>query len=163
MLAMGALYRYLSFYHVYKVLESKSQFEMMLKDGWFPFIEILEEYKELSKGYQDNNTLEDRTKAFIAKLDANTYPIRLLRKWWKNPIFDSKKTLIQAGISAYLQDTKEGYINCIKNLCTEIEGILRESYIAVKQVRGMSNARVVMAHVIEKGKARSRYQTNLYL
>ena len=79
MLTMGALYRYLSFYHVYKVLESGALFETMLRDGWFPFIETLEEYKELSKGYQDKSTL-DRSKALIAKFNL-TRINKITEKW----------------------------------------------------------------------------------
>ena len=84
----------------------------MLRDGWFPFIEILEEYKELSKGYQDKSTL-DRSKALIAEFDL-TRINKITEKWWKNPIFASKKTLIQAGVSAYLQETQEGYVKLYK-------------------------------------------------
>ena len=46
-LSIGELRRYLSFYHVYKVLETEAQFDEMMKDGWFPFVEILAgEYKK---------------------------------------------------------------------------------------------------------------------
>jgi hypothetical protein len=49
---LGALYRYLSFQYVYNVLESKPHFDTLLKDGWFPFIEIFAvEFKELSEAY----------------------------------------------------------------------------------------------------------------
>lgn len=41
-LALGELYRYLSFQDVYKVLETTNQFEEMKNDGWFPFIELLD-------------------------------------------------------------------------------------------------------------------------
>lgn len=40
-LELGALYRYLSFQYIYDLLESKVHFDLMLKDGWFPFIEII--------------------------------------------------------------------------------------------------------------------------
>ena len=50
--SIGGLYRYLAFQHVYKTLESKPQFEQMMNDGWFPFVELLgSDFKSLSQVY----------------------------------------------------------------------------------------------------------------
>src|SRR5207247_1929398 len=99
-----------------KVLESESQFEEMMKDGWFPFIDIIAgEYKALSEAYQNKFDFENRAKAIVDSF-AEERIKRITDKWWKNPIFAEKRTLIEAGISAYVQNTQDGFINCIKNL-----------------------------------------------
>jgi len=65
-LSIGELRRYLSFYHVYKVLETEAQFDEMMKDGWFPFVEILAgEYKKLSEAYQNKFDFENKIKASV--------------------------------------------------------------------------------------------------
>ena len=48
--------------------------------------------------------------------------------WWEKSLLKEKRAIIEAGIKAYLTCTDDGYINCIKNLFSEIEGIFRLSY-----------------------------------
>ena len=52
----------------------------------------------------------------------------MTNKWWEHPLFKGKRELLQAGIDAFLGGTKSGYINCIKTLYSEIEGIMRSLY-----------------------------------
>ena len=49
-------------------------------------------------------------------------------RWWSNSHFLAKRPILEAGVNAYLQATPEGYVNCIKNLATEVEGLLRAIY-----------------------------------
>lgn len=130
MLSIGEIYRYLSFYHVYKTLESDTQFEEMMKDGWFPFVEIIaEEYKKLSEIYHNKFDFEIRIKALVDSFNEEKIN-KITEKWWKKQVFVEKKNLIEAGINAYLQNTQGGFVNCIKNLSSEIEGILRNMYLS---------------------------------
>ena len=126
---LGQLYRLLSFQYVYRSLESKAHFEEMVKDGWFPFIEILgEEYKTLTHVYQNKKFTYDNTVGELLGTFDESRVNRITDKWWMKPIFQKKQQLIQAGIDAFLQGEESGYINCIKNLYTEIEGIMRLLY-----------------------------------
>ncbi|NQU83466.1 MAG: hypothetical protein HQ536_02030 [Parcubacteria group bacterium] len=150
--SIGELYRYLSFYHVYKVLESDSQFEEMMNDGWFPFTEIIAgEYKKLSETYQNKFDFENKIKHFVNEFNDERIK-KLTNKWWKNEIFNNKKALIEAGINAYLQNTSEGFVNCIKNLCTEMEGILRELYLTETGKGNNVNSNELINYIIEKAK-----------
>ena len=127
--SLGKLYRYLTFQHVYRSLESETHFGEMVKDGWFPFIEILgEEYKTLASTYQNEKfNYDGKVKILLDKFDESRVK-RITEKWWEKPIFQEKQQLLQAGIDAFLQGNESGHINCIKNLLTEIEGIMRLLY-----------------------------------
>ena len=126
---LGRLYRYLSFQSVYHSLESETHFRQMVTDGWFPFIEILgEEYKTLAITYQNEKfTYDDTLRELLDKFDEARVK-RMTEKWWTKPSFQKKQPLLQAGIDAFLQGNDSGYINCIKNLYTEAEGIMRLLY-----------------------------------
>lgn len=127
--SLGKLYRFLSFQYVYQSLESEMQFEEMLKDGWFPFIEILgNDYKTLAGTYENEKfTYDDTVGALIDSFDESRVR-KMTEKWWENCSFQEKQHLLQAGIDAFLQGTESGFINCIKTLYTEIEGVMRYAY-----------------------------------
>lgn len=127
--SLGRLYRHLAFQYVYQSLESGDHFEKMIGDGWFPFVEILgDEYKELASVYQNDKFTYDHTvKVLLDKFNESRIE-SVTEKWWEKPIFQEKQQLLQAGIDAFLQGDESGYINCIKNLYTEIEGIMRLLY-----------------------------------
>jgi hypothetical protein len=54
-------------------------------------------------------------------------------RWWGNPLFSEKRKILEAGIDAYLAQTESGYINSLKTLYSEIEGIVRIRYVAEKK------------------------------
>jgi hypothetical protein len=106
-------------------------FKEMLNDGWFPFVQMLGgEFEQLSVFYKDkckfadsinkllDNFNEDRIRAFTGN-------------WWRNSIFGDKEKqpIIESGIGSYLTGN---YIACIKTLYSEIEGIIRISYVNEK-------------------------------
>lgn len=162
-LSIGELRRYLSFYHVYKVLESEAQFEEMMKDGWFPFVEILAgEYKKLSEAYQNKFDFENKVKTIVDSFSEERIK-KITEKWWKNQIFSDKKSLIEAGVNAYLQNNQDGFVNCIKNLWTEIEGILRKLYHSeTGKGDGVKSADLI-SHIVEKAKTKSGSDYSLLL
>ena len=123
------LYRYLSFEEVYRALESEDCFQKMVTDGWFPFIEIIgKEYKELVSVYENGQSdSSNEMTVLIGKFDESRLKT-MTDRWWENPLFQEKQELIQAGIDAFLGGTKSNYINCIKTLYSEIEGIMRSLY-----------------------------------
>ena len=123
------LYRYLSFEEVYRTLEAEDYFKEMISIGWFPFVEILsKDYKDLTVNYQNEKSVsENEVKALLDRFDESRIR-RMTDKWWEHPLFQEKQDLIQAGIDAFLGSTKSDYINCIKTLYSEIEGIMRSLY-----------------------------------
>lgn len=160
---IGFLYQYLNFYHVYKVLEAGTCFEEMLSDGWFPFIDILsDEYKELIAIYENKFDIEIRKRAVIEKFDKERIA-QITGKWWGSTIFNMKKPILEAGINAYLENTDDGNINCIKNLWTEIEGILRASYLSEKGKGGNIKSHHLIKHIISKAKKKVGTDKTLFL
>ncbi|HUT22417.1 MAG TPA: hypothetical protein VMX18_03365 [Candidatus Bipolaricaulota bacterium] len=151
-LSIGGLYRYLSFYHVYKTLEAGAQFADMRKDGWFPFIEIIAiAYKQLTEVYQNRFDFENRIKIIVDSFDSSRIK-KITEKWWQNKIFSEKKALIGAGVNAYMQNNPDGFVTCIKTLWSEIEGVLRILYF-VDTGKGVGiKSYELSKHIVEKAK-----------
>lgn len=162
-LSIGELRRYLTFYHVYKILESEKQFSEMMKDGWFPFVEIIAgEYKSLSEAYQNKFDFENKTKSIINRFDEERIK-KITEKWWKNQIFADKKIIIEAGIKAYLQNTPRGFVNCIKNLWTETEGILRKVYLKETGKGDGVKSNDLIKFIVKKAKNKTNSDYSLLL
>jgi len=122
---LGWHYKRLFFQKEYEILENRPMFEQMRSDGWFPFIQILGvEFVELSHFYKDKTKFLSLLTHFVNKFDKDRV-MRFVNRWWNNKLFEQKKNIILAGIEAYLTNTQAGFINCIKNLPSEIDGILR--------------------------------------
>lgn len=160
-LALGKLYRELSFQYIYEVLKTGTQFEEMTKDGWFPFIELLGwQYKALSEAYRDRFDFENRIEAVVGSFSRVTIE-RITGKWWNNRIFQDKRKLLQAGINAYLRIDHEGYINCIKTLLTEAEGIIRLQYF--NDIGKSNEVKMLLTHLLERGKTKTGSDDSLLL
>ena len=162
-LSIGELRLHLSFYHIYKILESDAHFNEMMKSGWFPFVEIIAgEYKELSEVYKNKFDFEARTKAIVDSFSKDRIK-KITDKWWNKEAFAKKKILIEAGINAYLQNNQSGFVNCIKNLWTEIEGILRDLYYVETGKGNNVKSNDLISYIIEKGKISSGSEYSLLL
>ncbi|VVB79967.1 Uncharacterised protein [uncultured archaeon] len=147
---MGENYRRLLYCDLYNFLHDKTNFNMLLLDGWFPFVQILDErFDKLIEYYsQDqkyslylNQLIEEFTKEKIGSF---------VKYWWQNPVFNAKKEIIEAGIAAFLENTKYGDICCVKTLLTEIEGIVRYSSFN-EDGKDPSKQNQVKDYVVKKG------------
>lgn len=150
---LGRLYRYLSFQHVYRTLESPAHFEKMVKDGWFPFVEILgSEYKTLVDIYENEKfAYDERVGKILDKFDKSRIE-GFTDKWWTHPTFEEKRKLLQAGIDAFLQGNDSGYVNCINTLYPQIEGIVRVQYFKATAKGKNVRLKELIDHLIEMGK-----------
>lgn len=150
---LGTYYRSLSFQELYSVLENTPLFERMFADGWFPFIQFLGgDFEELAKCYGDESRFQEMINRFIEKFDRQRIT-NFTDRWYKNPLFNGKRTILEAGIEAYLSGKEGGYINCIKTLYSEIEGIIRIRYVEEKEKDP------TFAELVEyvKGKAQGKF------
>ncbi len=153
-------YRYLSFKYVYEIFESDSSFNEMLVQGWFPFVEIMgNELKHLKNVFKDNSSLGEELNKFIDKFDQGRIE-KIVAKWWNKESFKKRKSLLTAGIDAFLQNTQSGFINCIKTLISEIEGICVDEYFKEKQTKRIKGPKFIK-NLIEKGKKKSGSEHSL--
>ena len=99
----------------------------MIAAGWFPFIDIIGgDIDLLLKAYQVNFDIEAKEKALVEKFTAERID-QIASRWWQKPAIKSHKAVLQAGLDAY----KGGdYISSIKNILTEIEGVLADVHLA---------------------------------
>lgn len=150
---LGDLYRYLSFQYIYKLLESDKEFSEMVKDGWFPFIELIggAEYKILSTAYKNKRFLKDNVESIVNKFDGGRID-KITSRWWHKKVFYEKKAILMAGINAFLRADDEGYITSIKTLLPEIEGIIRLQYFSDTNKSNNVKIRDLLKYITDKGK-----------
>lgn len=130
--AKDIAYQYKKFIYksMFDFLEIESNLDLLFKDGWFPFIRIIgSPFENLVKYYSEDKKYENYINSLI---DIYTPEVisNMLMSWWNNPIFKAKKDIIEEGVKAYNQGS---FVNCIKNLATEIEGIIRVSIFVEKK------------------------------
>lgn len=123
---LGKCYRSLEYYAICSYFKESNNAKILYSKGWFPFIQLIGDELErlISVNSEDMDiVVESIIKGFTKeKIESFT------NYWYSNTIFAGKKKLINAGIAAFLSNTEEGSINCIKNLVPEIEGVIRLSY-----------------------------------
>jgi len=128
--SLGSFYGYLQFQTVYDSMASNEVFKTLVSDGWFPFIGLIGgDYEKIVKIYENNLDIAVQIASFINRFEEKRID-NLVAKWWNKPLFNDKRAIIEAGIESYLKDTSHGYIQCIKTLYPEIEGIMRLKYFA---------------------------------
>ncbi|MFC1946604.1 hypothetical protein ACFLXY_01645 [Chloroflexota bacterium] len=160
---LGKVYRYLSFQYVYDVIENETQFEEMLRDGWFPFIEIIgSEYTSLCSLYQNKFHFEDKINKIIDNFNKERID-NITNKWWRKPVFNEKNEIIRAGINAFLQSNKDGYINSINTLLPQVEGIIRIQYFSDTGKGKSVHLQELLDHLTEKGKTKAGTDSSLLL
>ncbi len=149
---LGRHYKYLSFQEVYLIVQNQPTFQDMVKDGWFPFVRLIGgEFERLAEYYKDKRRFESSIKAFVNSFNAGKVD-SFVMTWWSSKLFSDKKAIIEAGIRAFFTNTEDGYINCIKNLYSEIEGLVRISFEAEKGKK--PSFKELMQYVEEKANAR---------
>jgi len=150
---LGQYHSYLTFQHVYDTLSNTPQFEKILTDGWFPFLALLpNQFKDLSAIYGDDFEVEERMKRWLSQFD-RAWVENLSNKWWSNLFFEKKKAIIEAGIEAFTEGSPTGNINSIKNLYSEIEGLLQ--YFFLPKSKKKLKFRELVTAVREQAKSKS--------
>lgn len=125
---LGFYYRRMSYLSTYLFLEDTNNFNEMICDGWFPFVSLIGDGMDKIQLYYKSEKKDRLTiECFIDSFDKEKIE-GITARWWGNTQFNKKKKIIEAGISSFLLGTEDGYVNAVKNLATELEGILRVSF-----------------------------------
>lgn len=130
--AKDIAYHYKSFVYkgMFDFLSLDSNLDLLINDGWFPFIRIIgSPFEKLVEYYSEDKKYESYINNLVDMYPPETIS-SITNSWWNNPIFKDKQKIIEEGIQAYNQGN---YVSCIKNLASEIEGIIRYSlYLETK-------------------------------
>lgn len=158
---LGRIYRYLEYQKLYITIEKKEHFEEMIKDGWFPFIELIgSDYEDLIKYYGNKFNFENSINKFLDRFNKERVGL-VTGKWWKKKVFNKNSKLLRAGIEAFLQNDEHGYINCINTLYPQIEGVLRLQYYDEYQ-KGNTTTKKYIEYLIKKGTVKSGSDDSLF-
>ncbi|MCI4665464.1 MAG: hypothetical protein MRY74_12145 [Neomegalonema sp.] len=124
-LELGTLYRRLAYARLYDFVSSQTDLDKLAADGWFPFAELsFEEFQHFIKHLKAGFDISEVGNKVIEAFDKER--IEALRERWKaRPSFASRAGIFNAALDAYLRDD---YVSTIKNVVTEIEGLLRDHF-----------------------------------
>lgn len=161
-LALGDLYRSLSFEAVYETLAADALTEEMLKDGWFPFLELLEDpFRILATSYKEKHDVAGATKKVVDSFTPERLQ-HITERWWRNPVIAEHRAIFEAGVNAFLAGNEAGQILCIKTIGSEIEGILRRQQ-SQDTGGGQRSLKPAIAHIVGRGRARAASPRSLFL
>jgi len=126
-LDLGEYFKRLLYFETFLSIKNHNLYQEIVSAGWFPFISLIGvAYDNVVRYYKD-----PEKNIFALNTVLDTYDDKkideLTEYWWRSILFYEKKSLIEAGLLAYKQKNQAGYINCIKNLNSEIEGIIRKA------------------------------------
>lgn len=123
--ALGTLLRELRYRHLYEALGDQTIFACLISNGWFPFVEIIShEAKDLIAHCGAGFDLKDLESKIIANFDEPRMQ-GLIDRWATKPHLASRINILKSAVEAF---NRRDPISVIKNLLSEIEGILQEAY-----------------------------------
>ena len=127
---LGNQYQRLLFSAIYTTIADASKFNNLLSRGWFPFVRLIGgDYERLVRAidHQQNDELVRVEKDIVSDFSKERID-EISDQWWTVDIYKKKKDLLSAGLDAYNRGGAGDEILCIKNLISEIEGILKLDY-----------------------------------
>jgi hypothetical protein len=158
---LAILYRRLRFDDAYQSVRSQPVFQRLLRDGWFPFVELLgSDYEALALAYEIDPPREHEIGVVLSAFTPERIA-RLVRRWSTKDPFTRKIPLIEAGVNAFCRRDQPGYIQCIKTLVPEIEGIIRLHYYGTAG-RGRASAKQLMEHILEQCRIKTASHDSLF-
>ncbi|MYE05317.1 MAG: hypothetical protein F4Y00_10145 [Bacteroidetes bacterium SB0662_bin_6] len=147
---LGQCFRTMHFHEVYAFFVDPANPERLIDRGWFPFIQFsTDEFRQLRHGISEPSEL-NAVEAHIVQAFSADRIDEISEGWWNNPAFRDKKEIIAAGLNAYKEGSAEQAINCIKNLVSEAEGIIRLHFH--QNMGRRPTTRELMVYVSERGR-----------
>jgi hypothetical protein len=124
--SLGTLHRVMRYRHLYDVFSEEQLLDRVVKSGWFPFVEILSEFKEISDLCASGFELDDAERKILEAFNSERLE-RMFSRWMTRPHFKQKEALLRSALNTYLAGEP---IATIKIALTEIEGLLSAAYRA---------------------------------
>lgn len=148
---LGSQYKRMIYREMFEFLETETHFKSLIEDGWFPFIRLLNgQFNNLISFYEEDKKFNSYVENIVSYF-SDDHIRKFVEKWWKNPILKDKQEIIISGVEAYMTRTKSGFINCIKNLETELEGIIRLACFSETGNKTPSTKQI-KEYIVESGK-----------
>lgn len=124
---LGRLSRTLRYFERYTALGDVSFFDALIAAGWFPFLEMRnDEFASIYSAILSGRDVEKCGRALLGGFDEARVR-EMAARWMSNPHFAQRKEVLMAGIEAFI---RRDPVSVIKNLISEIEGILQDAPIA---------------------------------
>lgn len=125
---LGDCYRMVAGHSLHSFMSSAENLDRLLDRGWFPFIQLDgDEFESLRHAIAEDSDFEIVEEQIVEAFSEERIG-SFTEYWWRNPLFEQKREVIEAALSAYFRGSRSDVINCIKNLVGEIEGIVRLDY-----------------------------------
>ncbi|WP_218274359.1 hypothetical protein [Pseudomonas sp. Irchel 3E19] len=129
---LGTLVRDLRYRHLYDALGNAALFARLISAGWFPFVEIIQEIKDLLEHLESGFDIADLEQKTLDSFDESRMQT-LLNRWAEKPHLASRMALLQAAVDAF---NRKEPVAVIKILLTEIEGVLNDAHRAANGGKG---------------------------
>lgn len=122
---LAAIYRNLSFRHLYDTVGDSSAMKSLVAAGWFPFVEIAgEEFSSLANSYKAQLEVQVSEEALADHFDTQRID-RLRERWLAHPILGGRRLVLGSALDAFVRGD---YVSTVKSALTEIEGILNDAH-----------------------------------
>ena len=156
---LALCYRRMEFHALYSFLSSKSNFASVVERGWFPFVQIVgKEFDQLMFGINSPREVGHVEERILDAFTA-TRLAAFTQYWWTNEIFEAKQEILSAGLNAYIRGEPDDIVHCIKNLVSEIEGIIRLDYHDMR--RRPPNTKELKEHMADRAKTKFPHSESL--
>jgi hypothetical protein len=129
---LGALVRDLRYRHLYDAIGDTALFARLISAGWFPFVEIIQEIKDLLAHLEAGFDIGDLEQNILNSFDEPRMQT-LLNRWAAKPHLATRMALLQAAVDAF---NRKEPVAVIKILLTEVEGALNDAHRAVNGGKG---------------------------
>lgn len=122
---LGNLYRRMKFADLYASMTHQPTFGKLVGSGWFPFLELMNgEFLKLVSTCQSGFELYDEERSLVEKFDEARLD-RMFERWMQRPHLKSREVILRSAINAF---KARDPVSVIKNVLTEIEGVLADAY-----------------------------------
>lgn len=122
---LGNLYRRMKYADLYAAMAHQPTFGQLVEAGWFPFLELMSgEFGKLASTCQSGFELNDDEKRLVEKFDEVRLD-RMFERWMQRPHLKSRELILRSAINAF---KARDPVSVIKNVLTEIEGVLADAY-----------------------------------
>lgn len=110
---------------LYAAMAHQPTFGQLVGAGWFPFLELMNgEFGKLVTMCQSGFGLNDEETTLVVRFDEARLD-RMIERWMQRPHLKSRELILRSAVNAF---KARDPVSVIKNVLTEIEGVLADAY-----------------------------------